>query len=489
MGFFYRKAKVAATVTLMAVKKKHPFPEQVPMDVYWLGDSNPPAGVDVQQAFSFEETDNNCLLFIDNPKAVLNKEIGSRRIYLVSQRQATESLSETIMGVIPRDSAVINAMAMLYAEMRESFEIGDLLIRSLGEKDLAIKEKHRLLLRDSRRHNAIIKHATDLIFILGPAGKIMFCNDTLKHYIGNEDGPVMGKAFSDFVLEEDHKGLIQMITTGFTRGAPARTEVRLRLLNGRIGIFSLLSTPLKEEEHIYALSVIGRDITDLRAMQHRLSLQANDLSQMINGLSHELRNPLTIIGAYFKRMERERKKKTRKWEQALSGIYSSIKRIEDMIERIERYEALVKMEHSSKEVEICGLIRQTLSALASPVPVQVSSPHQLAGFCDPEHVRVAFTRIIENAIETGTPKILVEISRTEGYALVCVRDYGPGVRDDVETIFAPFYSTDPMKTGLGLTEARIAMAKINGDIEVVPQANPGASFTLKILLDRRLRAR
>jgi len=474
---------------LLEVKKKGSFPELVPMDVYWLGDNTPPTGVHVQQAGSLEETGDNCLVFVDNPEVVLNREIGSRRMYLVCEGQAPVSLPEAIMGVIPKDSAVINAMSMLYTEMRESFEIGDSLIRSLGEKDLTIREKQHQLLRDSRRHNAIIKHATDLIFILGPTGKTMFCNDTFKHYLVSQEGKATGDSFIDFVLEDDRESLIQMITKGFTHGTPARCEVRLNLLNGKIGIFSLLSTPLEEEGRIYALSVIGRDITDLRAMQHRLTLQANDLSQMINGLSHELRNPLTIIGAYIKRLEHEGEKKTQKWEQALSGIYSSIKRIEDMIARIERYEALVKMEHSCMEVEVCGLIRQTLSALEKPIPVRVASPLQLSAFCDSEHVKVAFARIFENAIETGTPEILVEISHIEGYALITVRDYGPGVSDDVETIFAPFYSTDPMKTGLGLTEARIAMAKIGGNIEVVPQANPGASFTLKIVLDRRLRSR
>ncbi len=459
------------------------------MDVYWLGDDTPPTGVHVQQAGCLEETGDNCLVFIDNPKAVLNREIGSRRMYLVCESQIPVSLPETIMGVIPKDSAVINAMSMLYTEMKESFEIGDSLIRSLGEKDLAIREKQQQLLRDSRRHNAIIKHATDLVFSLGPTGKIMFCNNTFRHYLGGQEWQATGSSFIDFVVDEDRESLIQMITKGFTRGTPARSEVRLHLLNGRIGIFSLLSTPLEEEGCIYTLSVIGRDITDLRTLQHRLALQANDLSQMINGLSHELRNPLTIIGAYIKRLEHEGEKKTKKWEQALSGIYSSLKRIEDMITRIERYEAIVKMEHSCMEVEVCGLIRQTLSALKTSIPVRVASPPQLSAFCDSEHVKVAFARIFENAIESGTPEILVEISHIEGYALVTVRDYGPGVSNDVETIFAPFYSTDPMKTGLGLTEARIAMAKIGGNIEVVPQANPGASFTLKILLDRRLRSR
>jgi C4-dicarboxylate-specific signal transduction histidine kinase len=104
-------------------------------------------------------------------------------------------------------------------------------------------------------------------------------------------------------------------------------------------------------------------------------------------------------------------------------------------------------------------------------------------------VRVAFSRVLENAVETGTPEIAVKITRDESYAFVAVRDFGPGVRDKVQTIFAPFYSTDPMKTGLGLTEARIAMVKIHGELEVVRQAEPGAVFTLKILLDRRFKGR
>jgi PAS domain S-box-containing protein len=457
------------------------------MDVYWLG--SPPEDLDLLQVDCLEDSNDNCLMFIEDPRDIAGKETGSRRIYLACSGHGPEDIPGEIMGVIPRDTSVIKAMTMLYIEMRHSFEIGDHLIRSISEKDLAIQEKQQQLIKDSKRHNAIIKHANDLIFILGPTGKIMFSNETLKQYLGEKEEHLSGSSFIDYVLKDDHASLTQMITKGFARGVPARSEVRLYLASGRTGIFSLLSTPLEENGRIYALSVIGRDITDLRAMQHRLGLQANDLSQMINGLSHELRNPLTVIGAYIRRLEREGEKKTRKWEQALSGIYSSIRRIEDMIARIERYEGIVKMDRSCVEIEVCDFVRQTISRLTLSVPVRVSAPPRIAAFCDPEHVRIAFTRIMENAVETGTPEIQVSISGSDGYAHVSIRDYGPGVRDDVKAIFAPFFSTDPMKTGLGLTEARIAMAKVGGDIQVVPWSDPGASFTIMVPLDRRMKSR
>jgi PAS domain S-box-containing protein len=459
------------------------------MDVYWMGAIFPPKGVVLKHVHSLEETEDSCLLFIDNPKTLKGKDTGSRRIYLVHEGMAPKKRPSSVMGVIPKDWAVINAMAMLYNEMRESFEVGDMLIRSLGEKDLTIKEKQRVILRDTRRHKAIIKNANDLIFILGPSGKIMFCNDTFKNYLEEKETSILGRSFVEFVVEEDRSNLDAMLDKGFTKGVPVRAEVRMSLMGGRTGIFSLLSTPLEEEGRIYSLSIIGRDITDIRAMQRRLTIQANDLSQMINGLSHELRNPLTIIGAYIRRLEREKGENTRKWEQALSGIYSSIKRIEDMITRIERYEMLMKMEPSCSQVEVCGFIRQSVSIFESPIPLRVNAPKKINAFCDPEHVRVAFNRILENAVETGTPEVIIDISRDINYAMISVRDFGPGIKDKVQTIYAPFYSTDPMKTGLGLTEARLAMVKIHGEIDVVRQADPGAIFTLKVLLDRRFKSR
>ncbi|MBN1636972.1 MAG: ATP-binding protein, partial [Deltaproteobacteria bacterium] len=59
-------------------------------------------------------------------------------------------------------------------------------------------------------------------------------------------------------------------------------------------------------------------------------------------------------------------------------------------------------------------------------------------------------------------------------------DYGCGIHEDSETIFAPFYSTDPLKVGLGLTEARMSMIKIGGEIQMKSPTGPGTIVDLKI---------
>jgi len=475
---------------LTEVKKKRRFPEESLMDIFWIGEATPPDDVDLTVIDSLDGIPDNALVFIGDRSCISWSDISGQWVYIVSDLPISSPLPDQVIGVIPNDPEVISAIATLYCEMRESYDIGDKLIKSLNEKERAIAEKQKIILRDSKRYNAIISNATDIIFLLGPTGRIIFCNETLERYFKEESLPLIGKSFSESVKEEDRGALTEMLEKGFSSAVPAKTEVRLQPEGGKVGIFSLMSTPLVEDGHIYALSVIGRDITDIQTMQHRLSIQAQDLTLMINGLSHELRNPLMVIGAYIKRIEKEdvdRKSSGR--SRALSGIYSSIKRIEDMIIRIEQYETMVKMKPFYTEVSLSRLVREVSAAYDSLASIVIEADEHIVAFSDYDHICKAFIRILENAVETGSDRVYISVYCKDGYACISVRDYGPGIKDDLETVFAPFYSTDPMKTGLGLTEARIAMAKINSSISIVPQADPGAIVTLKVLPDRRKSSR
>lgn len=460
------------------------------MDIFWIGNDPPCEDMGLTIVDSFREVGKDALVFVGELKSVKWSDITGQRVYFVSDLPVSSPVPDQVVGVIPNDPVVIKSIMTLYSEMRDSYDIGDMLIKSLNEKERAIAEKQRIMLRDSKRYNAIIKHATDLIFLLGPSGKIMFCNETLQEYLEDTSTSLIRKAFADYVMEEDQEYVLEMLRKGFCNGVPSKAEVRLHLSGGRVGIFSLMSTPLTEDGHIYALSVIGRDITDIRTMQHRLSLQAKDLTLMINGLSHELRNPLMVIGAYMRRIEKEDSEGVnKKRSMALTGIYSSIKRIEDMIVRIEQYESLVNMKTSYGRVALVQLVRGALSMYEPAADVQVDACYEIFAYTDGDHVRAAFLRILENAIETGTDRIHITLLKNDGCACIVVRDYGEGISEDPETVFAPFYSKDPMKTGLGLTEARLAMAKLGSTIEVIPKADPGAVFTIKVPLDRRISSR
>ncbi len=462
------------------------------MKAYWLGKTDPPEGLrDIHRVDAISGLSADSLVFVDDQSFVAWKDINGQRVYIVSDLPISAPLPENISGVIPRDLFVIESITRLYSEMRESYDLSDKLIRSLNEKELAIQEKQAIMLRDSRRYKAIIKNASDFIVVLGPAGRIMFCNDTLKQYMGRVGHSLIGVPFTDLVVEGDTGQIQEMIDKNFSKAVPSKAEARFNLASGKEGIFSLMSTPLIEEDHIYAVSIIGRDITDLRTLQGRLTVQANDLTSMINGLSHELRNPLTVIGAYIKRLQQQEvaAENSEKRERAVAGILTSIRRIEDMVQRIERYESIANMDAYYREVNLRQLMGDLLKNFVTDVPVEMEECEDVWAYTDPDHVKIAVRRILENAVDTATPTIKIHISEHKMHAYIVVRDFGCGIRESAEAIFGPFFSSDPMKVGLGLTEARIAMVKIDGEIEVEPQADPGTIFIIKVPTDRRHRTR
>ncbi len=461
------------------------------MHAFWIGKSDPPAGLQIRKVDGPSEINENSIVFVEDRSYMHWQDLAGHRVYIVSDLPVSSPLPKGVSGILPNDYLVLDAVLTLFSEMRHSYEVGDKLIRSLNEKEQAVQEKQSIMLRDSRRYKAIIKNASDLIAVLGPAGRIMFCNETLKQYLGGEGYSLIGASLADLVIDEDRGSIQELLVRNFKQGVPSKAEVRFNLSSGKMGIFSLMSTPLVEEDHIYAISIIGRDITDTRAMQARLSVQAKDLTAMINGLSHELRNPLTVIGAYMRRLERDSDSsdKSEKRERAIAGIMSSITRIEDMVTRIERYESIANMEPYFSAVNLRKLLGDFLKPDRYDVPVTLAESGDIWGYTDAEHIKIAVRRLLENAVQSGTDRIEISLEDHGVCGQISIRDYGAGFKEAPEVLFGPFYSSDPMKVGLGLTEARIAMIKVGGEIDVNSEVESGACFILRVPLDRRRRSR
>ena len=65
--------------------------------------------------------------------------------------------------------------------------------------------------------------------------------------------------------------------------------------------------------------------------------------------------------------------------------------------------------------------------------------------------------------------------------MVCVRDHGPGVSDEIRAhLFEPFNSTKPDGLGLGLAISRSIARRFGGDLTVENHTEGGAFFCLSM---------
>jgi len=107
---------------------------------------------------------------------------------------------------------------------------------------------------------------------------------------------------------------------------------------------------------------------------------------------------------------------------------------------------------------------------------------------DENKLRIVLDNLLANAIKFTPPggRVWLSLSERDGYAIVDVKDTGPGVDDaEKEKIFEPFqqgraeYQSSVKGTGLGLAIAKEYVEAHDGYIEVVA-STVGAHFRVAI---------
>jgi signal transduction histidine kinase len=105
--------------------------------------------------------------------------------------------------------------------------------------------------------------------------------------------------------------------------------------------------------------------------------------------------------------------------------------------------------------------------------------------CVRSQIDQVLLNILANAAQAieGPGAITIETRREDGWAVVAVRDTGPGIsRDVIRRVFDPFFTTKPVGegSGLGLSISYEIVKKHGGEIDVESRPGEGATFTMRL---------
>jgi signal transduction histidine kinase len=229
----------------------------------------------------------------------------------------------------------------------------------------------------------------------------------------------------------------------------------------------------------------------LRKSQDKL-IQAEkmaSLGRLTADVAHEIRNPLTAIGGFARRLYKivaEEKQKE----------YSGIVVTEvDRLEKILR-DVLIFSREAKNNLErhnIGDIVQEVIKIYGElcreqSISIVISIEQDLPPvLLDGEQGRQAVTNIITNAIDSmpdsGTLTITAgkESLHDAAYVFLKVSDTGRGIPENkLPFIFEPFFSTKEIGhgTGLGLSIARKIMEEHGGFIKVESEFEKGSSFSL-----------
>lgn len=231
-----------------------------------------------------------------------------------------------------------------------------------------------------------------------------------------------------------------------------------------------------------------RALLRMRALQKRI--QETDkmaaLGGMADGIAHEIRNPLMVIGGLARRFT-EGNFDEEKCKKYASAILKCVNRLERMIERVDDYKGILNSK--LRPGEINRVVEDALRDAAflfegRDIEVRVCcvNPSPVVNM-DYINLKTAIVNIIQNSVEAMGEKGLLEVATRVDDELVIVeiKDNGVGIDpEEQKKIFHPFQTSRLEGAGLGLTMSFRVMLDHGGDIAVKSVKGEGTVMTLSL---------
>lgn len=238
-----------------------------------------------------------------------------------------------------------------------------------------------------------------------------------------------------------------------------RNQVRaIRRLAGAAEAFGMGRDrgPIKPEGAVE----VRRAATAFNRMQERIRRFLQQRTEMLAGVSHDLRTPLTRLRLALAVLPVH--EDTREDIAAMHGD------IEEMERLIESYLAFARGEgvEQARPTDLAAVLEGVAAgARRAGADVSLRTPSELVLPLRADAVRRAITNLVDNARRHGQRIALSAARLGERNVQVLIDDDGPGIPEDLrEEMFSPFARGEAGGSGLGLTIARDIVRAHGGDI-------------------------
>ncbi|OGC04805.1 hypothetical protein A2276_02440 [candidate division WOR-1 bacterium RIFOXYA12_FULL_43_27] len=219
---------------------------------------------------------------------------------------------------------------------------------------------------------------------------------------------------------------------------------------------------------------------DLEATQMQLerSQRLASLGTLTAGVTHEIRNPLTVIRLETLKLP-SKPRDVDDLKQRSDLIVKYVDRIELIVEKmlhLSRFKAPVKT-----KVDLNSVVEETFpffSTSSAKITKELQPVPKIDG--DPEELERVLINLIQNAEYAKAKKITIKTFVEKNKIHLEVSDNGKGIpKENISKIFDPFFSSRHEGTGLGLSIAYRIIREHGGTITVDSEEDKGTTFKIE----------
>ena len=249
--------------------------------------------------------------------------------------------------------------------------------------------------------------------------------------------------------------------------------------------------PAEQQESVAEVVDRMLDFCVLVATDSFITMTSRCDRQMIEGIAHQVRNPITVIGGSIRRLQKKAAPDSPAF-QAYEMVLKENQRLERMMGDIAMYTGMFQ---EDPEPQVCALtdyldlahrwvLQRGLMQGVGWKPELPSGVDKV--ICDPQDLEAMLRYVLENAAEAADPEHPVVEAASEADKeprMVCLAISNNGKTPeamDMDDILSPFHSSKPMGTGLGLPIVSLATRRNLGNLRLEPKPEGGAVCRLSL---------
>ena len=228
-----------------------------------------------------------------------------------------------------------------------------------------------------------------------------------------------------------------------------------------------------------------------RLQKEKAQLNADTVSMM----THELKNPLTVIYSSLAALSDERRNNSLEQNRHILEIaLKSSRRMQRLVEDFLEIQKLEygAIEFKNSEVWLSSLVKESIEAAqtyAARKKIKLSfkdNVPEVSLHGDSERFLQVMANLLSNAIKHSPEdsEVEIETSKSENRVKIKVKDHGPGIPDYFKKRLFQKFSRDTQEsepgTGLGLSISKIIVEKMGGTIAFDPESASGATFYFEL---------
>jgi two-component system nitrogen regulation sensor histidine kinase NtrY len=255
------------------------------------------------------------------------------------------------------------------------------------------------------------------------------------------------------------------------------TELRMRGTNVKVVTLQNIQSELQQQE-----LEAWQNLT--RVLRHEIMNSITPISSLTSTLREILDHDLTDHQTHFEL-------KTEGAEDLREGLNTIENRSKGLIKFIDAYREYTSLpQPKMKSVFLKSLLDKVAQLMK---PEFRKTTHQLNVSCDSEYIALqideemieqVLINLLKNAIESlhDTPNGTVGLAGkyTENGVVIEVTDNGPGIiKEALDRIFVPFFTTKKTGSGIGLSLSRQIMQMHNGSLTAESEPHVRTVFRLK----------